>query len=229
MKINYIYDVMGGVDDKFVSEAAVVRKKRPVLLIIAVTAAALALLVGAAAVYDMNSEIDFENDFAFNMKLKKYNITIPEDYMPTKENKYHYSGKVDIGLEELFEKFNAPLLITDKFSEEVDAENIAARIDVERWKVTFDYYLYSKSLDMNIYFDALYLTENADSTHKFGGDSLWGFSSYEVIKLRDGSDCAVCEGFADFSFNGVKYLFFIETDEPTIEMTMQVLEDLDIL
>lgn len=102
-------------------------------------------------------------------------------------------------------------------------------IDVERSVVSFDYYLYSKSLDMNIYFNAFYLTKDADS--KYGHHDALGydFPPMEIIKLRDGSSCAVCEGFAEFSFNGVIYRFFLESDEPTMEMTMQVLEDLEVL
>lgn len=253
MKINSIYDVIGSVDDKFVFEAAVVKKKRPVLLLIAAAAAALALIIGAASVDSDHSTFSIGKDVAFNIHLRKYNITIPEEYMATEENKYNYVGKVDMGVAELFEKFNAPLLITDKFSAEIDsdAEGVVpwtyknlntgeeyevndepfidiSFVDIGDVTVDFTYYLYSKTLDRNINFFAYYLTDKASGSEGIQ-DGISSSVPVEVITLRDGSKCAVAPGYACFSYNGVYYRFGLGKGEFTQEMTMQVLEDLDVL
>lgn len=253
MKINSVYEAIGGVDERFVSEAAAVRKKRPILLIIAAAAAALTLIVGAASVNSDHSTFSIGKDVAFNIHLRKYNITVPEEYMPTEEYKYQYTGKVDMGVAELFEKFNAPLLITDKFSAEIDPDaegvvpwtyknwntgeeyevNDEPFIDisfVDRGDVTVDftYYLYSKTLDRNIGFFAYYLTDKASGSEGIQ-DGIDSRIPVEVITLRDGSKCAVAPGYACFSYNGVYYRFGLGEGEFTQEMTMQVLEDLEVL
>lgn len=249
MKINSVYEAIGGVDDRFVSEAAAARKKRPMMLIVAAAAAALTLLVGAAVVSNNNSTFSIGKDPAFNMELKKYNITIPAEYMPTEENMYIYTGKVDIGVVELFEKFNAPMLINDKFSAEINPEaegvvpwtyenlntgeeyevNGEPFIKVYLSSVDFTYYLYSKSLDRNISFYAFYLTQNASSDFGFHDGINADTPDIEVIKLRDGSGCVVGAGFAEFSYNGVIYRIALGSGEHTVEMTKQVLKDLEVL
>lgn len=249
MKINSVYEAIGGVDEKFVSEAAAVRKKRPVLLIVVAAAAALALMVGAAEINNNNSTFSIGKDVAFNIQLKKYNITVPEEYTPTEERKYYYSGAVDIGVAELFEKFNALLLITDKFSAEVDpdSEDIEMKtfenldsgehgeyktepfIAVGKESVAFSYYIYSETLEKNISFYAYYLTDKAQE-YIGHHDGIGSSTPVEIITLRDGSKCAVGEGFAAFSYNGVIYRFAILGEgERTMEMTMRVLEDLEVL
>ncbi len=249
MKTNSIYEALGNVDDKLVAEAAVVRRKRPVAIIIAASAAALVLITGAAMVGNRNSTFSIGKDVAFNMELKKHGITIPEEYMPTEENMYHYGNVVDIGITELFDKFNAPLLINDNFSADIDTEspdivpwtysNLNTGLEVEvkgkpfiqvhSASVTFAYYLYDKNIDRNVYFWADYLTDNANDDYAIH-DGVGGTQAdYEVLRLRDGSSCFVGAGNAEFSFNGVKYSIDLGNGERTVELTKQVLADLDVL
>lgn len=249
MKTNSIYEAIGNVDDRLVTEAAAARRKRPVALIIAASAAALTLITGAVIVGNRNSTFSIGEDVAFNMELKKHGITIPEEYMPTAENKYSYSGVVDIGVEELFDKFNAPLLINENFSADIDTEaadivpwtysnldtgvelEVKGKpfIDVNLGAVTFAYYLYDKNIDRNVYFWADYLTDNASDDYAIH-DGVGGTQAdYEVLRLRDGSSCYVGAGNAEFSFNGVKYSIDLGNGERTVELTKQVLADLDVL
>ena len=82
MKINSIYDVIGNVDDKFVSEAeAVGRKKRPILLIVAAVAAALSLLVGFTTAVRNHYEINGEPVVDFNIKIHDDYVIPPIEEM----------------------------------------------------------------------------------------------------------------------------------------------------
>lgn len=248
-KLNPLIEAMSSIDDVLVEKAQSPVKKpiRMRVVVIAAAAAAMCLLVGFA-VANRHGEFKIGNKPAFEFNLSNFDITIPDEYMPCEENMYNYSGKVDIGVEELFEKFNAPLLINDNFSTDIDTDDVEQWtyrnlntgeeydvreepfIEVFRSDVTFQYYLYEKNLNRNVLFNALYLTE--DCNPEFGVQS--GVSSkieeYEILTLNDGSKCFVAAGGAEFSYNGARYCFSLtNSGERSIELTKQVLNDLGVL
>lgn len=248
-KLNPLIEAMSNIDDALIEKAQGTAKKpiRLKVLVIAAAAAAISVLVGFT-VAARHGEFRIGNKPAFEFNLAKFDITIPDKYKPCEENMYNYAGKVDIGVEELFQMFNAPLLINDNFSTDIDTDdveqwtyknlNTGEEYDVgaEPWMnvfsdyVYFEYYLYDKNLQRNIHLSALYLTEDCSS--EFGVHS--GVSSkieeYEILTLNDGSKCFVGAGGAEFAYNGVRYCFNLTNiGERSIELTKQVLDDLGVL
>lgn len=252
-KLNPLLEAMNGIDDAIIFEAAPAERKRPkyfkpmMIAAAAAAAAAMSLLVGFT-VATRHGEFRIGNKPAFEFNLANFDITIPDEYKPCEENMYTYCGKVDVGVEELFEMFNAPLLINDNFSTEVDKEHVEKwtysnlntgeeyEISFEPWievfnsDVEFHYYLYDKNLNRNVLFEALYLTEQCDPDFVVRSGVSDKIGGYEIITLNDGSKCFVNGSGADFAYNGVRYqMFTLNPDEPSIELTKQVLQDLGVL
>lgn len=248
-KLNPLIEAMSSIDDTLVEKAQTPVKK-PIRLrvaVIAAAAAAMCLLVGFA-VANRHGEFSIGNKPAFEYNLAKFDITIPDEYKPCDENMYNYMGKVDCGVEELFEIFNAPMLINDNFSTEIDTE------DVERWTysnkttgeeyeigsepwidvfnsdVTFNYYLYDKNLNRNVLFEAIYLTKESGPDTSVRREVSGKNEDYEILTLNDGSKCYVDAGGADFAYNGVKYtVLLLNSGERSVELVKQVLDDLGVL
>lgn len=248
-KLNPLIEAMSDIDDALVEKAQGAAKKpmRLKVLVIAAAAAAISVLVGFT-VATRHGEFSIGNKPAFEYNLSKFDITIPDEYKPCEENIYNYFGKVDVGVEELFEMFNAPLLINDNFSTEVDKEHVEKwtyknhntgeeyEISFEPWievfnsNVEFNYYLYDKNLERNVLFEALYLTEQCGEEYQVRSGVSGKIDGYEIITLNDGSKCFVHSSGADFAYNGVRYeMYTLNPDEPSIELTKQILSDLGVL
>lgn len=250
-KLNPLIEAMNSIDDVMIEKAQSPVKKpirmRVAVIAAAAAAAAMCLLVGFA-VANRHGEFSIGNKPAFEFNLANFDITIPDEYMPCEENKYNYCGKVDIGVEELFEKFNAPLLINDNFSTDIDTDDVEKWtysnvntgeeyevgsepwIDVFRSDVTINYYLYDKNLNRNVRFDALYLTKECGAQFAVQSGVSSKIEEYEILTLNDGSKCFVGAGGAEFAYNGVRYCFNLtDTGERSIELTKQVLNDLGVL
>lgn len=251
--LNPLLEAMNDIDDAIVSEAAPVERKRPkyfkpmMIAAAAAVAAAVSLLVGFT-VATRQGEFRIGNKPAFEFNLAHFDLTIPDEYKPCEENMYTYRGKVDVGVEELFEMFNAPLLINDNFSTEVDKAHVEKwtysnlttgeeyEISFEPWievfssDVEFHYYLYDKNLNRNVLFEALYLTEQCGPEFAVRSGVSGKIDGYEIITLNDGSKCFVDGHGADFAYKGVRYqMFTLNPDEPSIDITKQVLQDLGVL
>lgn len=247
-KLNTLFEAMNDIDDNIASNAIAARRRRPIALIVA-AAAAMMLLVGFVSA-NRHGTFSLGTEHMFDYTLKKYDITIPDEYKPCEENMYNYAGVVDTGVVELFEKFNAPLLINQNFSADIDTEaadivpwtysnmNTGAEeevkgvpfINVFSYYVDFAYYLYDKNIDRNINFWAMYLTADADDDFGvFDGVDSTAADNSELVKLNDGSDCFVGAGYAEFSYNGVKYSIDLGYGERTVDLTKQVLTDLGVL
>ncbi len=248
-KLNPLIEAMSDIDDALVEKAQGTAKKpmRLKVLVIAAAAAAISVLVGFT-VATRHGEFSIGNKPAFEYNLSKFDITIPDEYKPCEENMYTYHGKVDVGVEELFEMFNAPLLINDNFSTEIDKEHVEKwtyknhntgeeyEVSFEPWisvfnsNVEFSYYLYDKNLERNVLFEALYLTEQCGEEFQVRSGVSGKISGYEIITLNDGSKCFVHRSGADFAYNGVRYMMYpLNPDEPDIELTKQILKDLGVL
>ncbi len=221
-------------------------------LIIAAATVTVALLAGFT-VATRRGVFRIGNKPAFEYNLAEFDITIPDEYKPTEENYYRYEGKVeDVGIEELFEMFNAPLLINDNFSVEIDETQVEKWhyhnettgeeysvsfepfIEVFNGSVEFHYYLYDKNVGRNVLFEALYLTEQCgDAFQVRNGVSVnHDKNLYEIITLNDGSKCFVDRRGADFTYNGARYqMYTLYPDERDrdIEITKQILRDLGVM
>lgn len=248
MKINSIYETIGDVDDKFVFEAAAARrKKHPILLIVAAAAAALVMLVGFAEKFGngRNTVIIGDNEAMLVLDLKAKDINIPEKYLNNEGVPDYIDNAVQMSISELAAEFGVePLGVNnDKFSEDIEftpnpvwngkgellwTYNGEPQLGVTDSSIDLSYYLYSKTLDRNIRFSATYITNNDYSSgEQIGGDML-----YNIIKLKNGAQCLLCEDFAQFSYDGAEYTFGFKTIEDdkqgSFDNTMQILKDLGL-
>ena len=244
MKINSIYDMIGNVDDKFVSEAAAVRRKRPVLLIAAAIAAALALFVGFSSdKNDYKSKLTVGNEAVIPFDLCVWEIDIPEKYYPEDGHLSYFDNAVQMSISELAAEFGLDLLgvNNENFSEEIDLVNHVWNTDgdllwiyygepqlyVSDDRVEFYYYLQSNSCGKKISINAMFSTnKECGIRNKF---DVYDGMQYKIVRLNDGSQCYVDWRGAMFSYNGVYYQIYNFDGVESIEYTMQILKDLGVL
>lgn len=243
MKTNSIYEALNNVDDKFVSEAARVKRKRPMALIIAAAAAMLGLVGFTTATIAKNTA------FIPDVGSVKYNVykqditLVPEEELPRDP-----VDAVDMPTAELFAKLGISPLMSDKFSYDPTSQNqfyttdntpvniCLPRLTYYDNFVYVNYWLYSKSLDRNIE-----IITNYPTNDDYDMSSEWekGNSNYkteadydcEIIKLKDGSNCVITHWRASFAHNGVLYSVFGDptNDDLTHEELKQLLRDFDLL
>lgn len=251
MKTNSIYEALNNVDDKFVSEAAKTRGKRPVALMIttASLAAALALAVGirnfggAIGNYISPADSAKQNGASYQaadfVELPKY--TIPEEFMPDTNDDEKWFEHLDMLPTEIFDKFGVSPLINDNFTDVIDdftqqilenGESLADHYKPCVWVtssgVVFDYVLHDNNTDQNIFFSAHFYKDIEDYRR-----NSFENSQDEGIILNDGSKCILSPNTAHFMHKGT--LYFVHVEEPDtntekdIENIKQVLTDLGVL
>lgn len=258
MKTNAIYEALGNVDDKLITEAAASRKKRPIALIIVAAAAVAAMMLTVVGFTDnvsgngRNKIIIGDNEAVLSFDLRAKDINIPKKYYSTvkgsSEPQPHFIGnQMDMSPSELAAEFGVELLgvNNENFSEEIEFEpnpvwngkgelvwtyNGEPRLLVNDMSVTFSYYLKSKTLGRNVSFTTMYVTDDRYSSAGAMGNND---GKYKIIRLNDRSECYIDDHGAMFSYNGVHYGFghWDHTKEVggTIEDTMQILRELGLL
>lgn len=280
MKTNSIYEALNNVDDKFVSEAAKVRGKRPVALVVtaASLAAALALAVGirywggiignyispadspvnqSGVSYEASGfgESDLGNDkykvtvngrCEYFWDVYAYNITIPEkfrcddiDNCPNNSDERPLFRNLKMRPDEIFAEFGVSPLMNENF---LDVSDIPPHNDYAPPSdgyyeeplvflggsyISFEYYLYNKSINKNVKFRVEYPTADSKS-----GGSGWNsggkyFGAWDTITMKDGSVGFVMWNSAMFSNNAVRY--YLTFSNPDTDDINQVLADLGVL
>ena len=263
MKTNSIYEALNNVDDKFVSEAAKVRGKRPIALMItaASLAAALALAVGIHnlvgrsgityvapgfgesktsstndSVYDPNNKFVIkvdDEDYYFNVYPQK--IIIPESFMPDDIRDGQFFFDVDMSPTEIFAEFGIHPLMNDNFTDSKNEPgwienaitgekfyyNGGPGVSVSDRYISFDYYLYNKTINKKVGFTLDYYTDLVDFSGSYGG---------EVIYMKDGSVGIICRNRATFAYHGAMYSVTVCTKDFDENIyIMDVLTDLGVL
>lgn len=207
---------------------------------------------------ESTGEIVIENtvqvgDQKFYLDLETKGIIIPEEYRTTDEqgNTWYYERMRGMLPSELFAQFGVSPLLNDNFSEiiefkpnhiytikpngereliDVDYGDPVLTIDESR--IVFDYRLYNKITQRNIWLIATYIVD--DEYSSLHGIGIEDDTDYEIIELNDGSMCYLDMGGAVFSYEGVEYELHMHDkkendDELSVELTKQTLEALGVL
>lgn len=221
-KINPIFEALSGVDERHVP---VNEKKRPgkkmkIALIAVVSAAALALIVGASSRANSTFLFGYNDSYdrGFTLELYSHEITVPEECLP-EPGKDYFIGRVVMPASELVKKFGLPMLINDNFSD------IEAKTDKEKpWvnygpdspyctAACFEYYLRDNITDRKVHFYTIYHS-NVDTLKHTYSTHLTEGTSYEIVKLNNGSLCLVtCYG-AEFAYYGASFSLTLPDEKP---------------
>lgn len=197
-------------------ESMTKRKFKLKPLIIAAAAAAVAMLVGFTTgvvrgkhVFSFNKGSFIEQDFDFELKSRE--LTVPEEFKP-QPGEYTFSGSVDMTPSELFEKFGITPPINDNFTDVADEKpTVKVGIIDEFTDVKFQYVLYNKAVDKNVYFTTQYYSNTEKMTLHSNIHLIPGEPS-EVITLNNGSSCMVTGSMAVFSRDGARCEFSLPDD-----------------
>lgn len=252
MKTNSIYEALNNVDDKFVSEAAKVRGKRPVALMIttASLAAALALAIGirnfggAIGNYISPADSAKQNGASYQaadfVKFNPPSYTIPAEFSLDVDEEFKEFNHLDMLPTELFAKLGYTPLMNESFTDEIDftqvridsgegaAEYGKPNLRVEPDSLDFDYVLRDNVIGENVHF--FVTIQNDKEAYINAVNSILNLAERKKITLNDGSNCVILdEGFAMFSYNSTIYKMSIEKISPKSGELEQVLRDLGVL
>lgn len=144
---------------------------------------------------------------AFDLNLESRELTIPEEFK-SQNGEPCFSDNVDITPSELLEKFGINPPINDNFTEVEDSKpNVEIHSDVDGFtQIGFQYSLYNKTIDKNVFFTAHYYS-NTDKMTYNAGTSLLPGEPNEVITLKNGASCMVSASSAVFSYDGAHWEF----------------------
>lgn len=248
------------IDDDLICEAEQWKPRKARRLKIAVIAAAAAALcaatAGTAVALQNNSEYYEKTvqavDHPFYLKLEEQGINVPEEYRTVDKRGHVWYNERMRGMlpSELFEQFGVSPLLNDNFSEVIEFKpnhiyairpnGVHELIDVDYGdpvltildsEIIFDYRLYNKISQRNIWLQAHYYSDENDKDDLFicAADDDWR----EKITLKDGSICYVDRGGALFSWGDFVYELNTydkpeNSDEQSIELTKQTLEALGV-
>lgn len=248
IKSNPIFEAMGNIDNEIAANAfkAAERSKRKPLKIVLISAAAVALLgiVGFTGAGNGRYVISIGNEKQFCLDVYPQEITIPEEFDYNKAQNLSFWEYVDVPLEEVFEKFGVSPLMNDNFSTENSREPLWVKdmstgevwynhienplVATDYNSVELGYYLYNKTVDRDVYFTVTYYLGNPDTSHGVGA------GKYEILRLKNGSECYIDSNYAIFAHEGVKYelacCYDYDAGETAhIDTIKQVLSDLGVL
>lgn len=244
MKTNSIYEALNNIDDKFVSEAAKVRRKRPLALTAVVAAAAVAatLLVGFTVVN--RNGVRINNKDAFDYSLTVREMTIPTDSEmnalgAVNQHKSEYTYEWKTLPSSLFKTFGISPIMNEFFSEE-ECENfvwVNYTSDGIPANTTIDYELTNKNLNKAVKFQIFCMNKEGAGLNTSLIASAADEDKMETLTLKDESKAIICEDFlggyniyvssANFSYDGIAYSLTIR-DSNNNDMK-QVLTDLGVL
>lgn len=250
--INPLLDAVGDIGDSFIT-AARITEKRPIVLIIAATAAALALITGAAVIYNHTNGVSFNGS-----ELFEYDYTVQEDIVIPEHEELIAAGarfnRGDLYLDmtyeftalpsEVFRLYNISPLMNDNFTEDISE----VTVDYSCWNVKEDIpesiTLYYSLTDINNGAAADFtlhckLSESA-GTYSYVLSVDMDINGIlipnndferEILTLKDGSQALIHPWFtywtATFAYDGIVYN--IDIDHSSSDEIKQVLSDLGVL
>lgn len=238
-KINPIFEALSNVNDRhiLVTREESSSKKLKIILVAAAVAAALAL-AGFTTSTVRKHLFGFYGEgltgHSFELNLTPHEITVPEEFMPKPDN---FTQNTDIPPSELFEMFGLEYPINDNFTEVNEQSRIDVRMDIDDNtnvdSLEFRYFLFNKSIDQNVIFNARYFSK-PDNMTLTSREGLLPKEPNEVITLKDGSLCMITKSKAVFSYDGAHYRFEIDygyevpanIGEMTIQEQYQVVDEM---
>ncbi|MCM1164410.1 MAG: hypothetical protein NC299_09895 [Lachnospiraceae bacterium] len=218
-ELNPILYSLNDIDARYLAEPK--RKRRPIAVIIA-AAAAVSVLAFTGFVQERNAvlfaptersniqkDVDYNKILYFEADL--WDIDIPEKYSDLNGIYRAY----DMLPSEVFAEFGLTMLTSDKFTEEIDYEPIDQGSYIERgqpyilyfsergygYDIVFSYNLYDTNIDKLVSIDAYYPMGDAFDM----GIGGYADNGYEILTLKDGSNCYVDDTCALFTHDGVFY------------------------
>lgn len=228
------------------------------LIIAAAATVTVALLAGFTTavvhgkhVFSFNKGNSIEQAFDFSLESRE--LTIPEEFKP-QDGEWRRVSNVDTPPREVFEKFGLTLPANDNFSAISDREMTVEVFDNGDFAdVSFRYYLYNKTVENNVYFNAKYFAD-VEKLEVDGHAELLPGEPTEIITLKNGAKCLVSASSAVFSYDGACWDLYVNYDYdppsnygdltkkekkaiiaetieamPGIEAVKQVLADMDLL
>lgn len=247
-KINPLFEAMSEIDDNIVAETVEAKKHTLGMKAMLIAAAITVTALLAGFTYAIIPGVYINGNHAFD-----YNISVQEDMLlPSKDemlewgaveygdfNNAMYVFKKDTTASDLFRKFNIYPLINDNFTEDISEVIVNAclhDLDGESApNINFSYTLTHKQSELPVQFTLTCWYEEGELSSYHSVNTRLDNSHYEVIKLNDGSKAFIfdyewgeggIQSCADFSYGGIFYSMYADTD---IEGMKQILSDLEIL
>lgn len=247
-KINPLFEAMSEIDDNIVSEAVETKKHTLGMKAMLIAAAITVTALLAGFTYAIMPGVHINGTHVYD-----YNISVQEDMLlPSKDemlewgaveygdfNNAMYIFKKNTTAGDLFRQFNIHPLVSDNFTEDISEVIANACLHDLNGKsapnIDFSYTLTHKQSELQVQFNITCWYEEGGLYSYHSVSTRLDNSHYEVIELNDGSkafiiDYAWGEGgiqsCADFSYEGIVYSLYADTD---MEGMKQILSDLEIL
>lgn len=173
-------------------------------------------------------------DYYFNVYPQ--NIIIPDSFKPDQDEDSHFFYDLKMRPTDVFTKFGISPLMNDNFTDVIEFEPMLCRNNItgDEWyynggpnvsvnpsnSIIFEYYLYNKNVNKNVYFTIEYYTGNVDCSGNTSGDAIY---------MKDGSVGIIGRNKAMFAYNGVMYTVSVNAEYDNNDYINQVLTDLGIL
>lgn len=196
----------------------ITKRKIRIKSLIIVAAAAVTVLAGfTTAIVRGNHVFSFNRgnskEQAFDLELKSRELTIPEEFKPQNGEPF-FSDSVDLTPRELFEKFGLTPPTNDNFTDVAYKKpTVEVHSEGDFTEVRFQYVLYNKAVDKNVFFTSQYFSNTENMTYHARTSLLPGEPS-EVITLKNGASCMVSASIAVFSYDGARWDLLLDYDYP---------------
>lgn len=241
-KISPLFEAINEIDDNIVSEVIETKKRALGMKAVLIAAAITVTAVLAGFTYAVIPGVHIGGTHAFD-----YNISVQEGMLlPSKDEMLEWGAaeygdfsngmyifKKNTTASDLFRKFNIHPLISDNFTEDISEVLVNACLHDLNGEsapnINFAYTLDHKQSDLRVNFTITCYYEESE-LFSYHSDN----DRYEIIKLNDGSKALIndyewgegIQSSADFSYGGIVYHLYADTDT---EGMKQILSDLKIL
>lgn len=154
----------------------------------------------------------------YRLNVYPQNIIIPDSFKPDETEEYRRFRDLKMSPTDLFAEFGVSPLMNDNFTDSGEPSVTVTQVSIE-----FDYNLYNKNINKNVFFHTIYHTTDIGGAYGDIGDG-------KVMDMKDGNIVIISQNTATFAYDGVMYTVSVcGTLDDGNDYIMEVITDLGIL